>query len=209
MENNRGQSIFLSVVGIATLLVAIIGATFAYFSITVTGNDTASSIYVRTAQVGGVTFDGTGAGIVVTNAYPGWHDSKQFTIKTDDDTDPSATVQYTIELVVDQGQLASTATSGEFVYSLTPSSVGGENAAITDANVPATTTTIATGTLTGSMTHTYTFEMEILEKGTEQNHLQGKLFEGKIQVNVSTAQGLRTWDDQTSNWKPYTVQQGG
>jgi len=32
MENRRGNEIFLGVVGVATLLVAIIGATFAYFS---------------------------------------------------------------------------------------------------------------------------------------------------------------------------------
>ena len=32
MGENKGQTIFLSVIGIATLLVAIIGATFAYFT---------------------------------------------------------------------------------------------------------------------------------------------------------------------------------
>ena len=32
MTENKGQTIFLSVIGIATLLVAIIGATFAYFT---------------------------------------------------------------------------------------------------------------------------------------------------------------------------------
>ena len=54
MENNRGQSIFLSVVGIATLLVAIVGATFAYFSLTVQGNNTASTISVTAATLGDV-----------------------------------------------------------------------------------------------------------------------------------------------------------
>ena len=38
MENNKGQTIFLSVIGIATLLVAIVGATFAWFSTTISGN---------------------------------------------------------------------------------------------------------------------------------------------------------------------------
>lgn len=60
MDNNKGQTIFLSVIGIATLLVAIIGATFAYFSITVTGNEQASSIFVTTATLGQINFvDGT------------------------------------------------------------------------------------------------------------------------------------------------------
>ena len=40
-ENNRkGTGVFYAVVGVATLVVAIIGATFAYFSATATNNDT-------------------------------------------------------------------------------------------------------------------------------------------------------------------------
>lgn len=38
MENRNGQGIFLGVVGVATLVVAIIGATFAYFSAQIVGN---------------------------------------------------------------------------------------------------------------------------------------------------------------------------
>ena len=34
MENKKGNGVFLGVVAVATLIVAIIGATFAYFSIT-------------------------------------------------------------------------------------------------------------------------------------------------------------------------------
>ena len=40
MENKKGAGIFLGVVSVATLIVAIIGATFAYFSATVTGSNT-------------------------------------------------------------------------------------------------------------------------------------------------------------------------
>lgn len=39
MENRRGSGIFLGVVGVATLIVAIIGATFAYFSASATGDN--------------------------------------------------------------------------------------------------------------------------------------------------------------------------
>ena len=40
MENKRGSGIFLGVVGVATLVVAIIGATFAFFSASATANNT-------------------------------------------------------------------------------------------------------------------------------------------------------------------------
>lgn len=39
MENRRGNGIFLGIVSVATLIVAIIGATFAYFSATTTSNE--------------------------------------------------------------------------------------------------------------------------------------------------------------------------
>lgn len=39
-ENRKGPGVFYAVVGVATLVVAIIGATFAYFSVTVTPDNT-------------------------------------------------------------------------------------------------------------------------------------------------------------------------
>ena len=208
MENNRGQSIFLSVVGIATLLVAIVGATFAYFSISVRGNETASSIKVTTAKVGGVNFNGQTAGVEVTNAYPGWSSSKQFSISTDEGTDPTAEIVYGISLIVENGQLATAAPAGEFIYSLTGSGSCGTLAAnVTDQDLPATTPAngIGSGTLVGECTHTYTFDMELVETNVPQNDLQGKSYFALIQITVADDQGLRTWDDQRSTWKPWTA----
>ena len=51
MENKNGQGIFYGVIGVATLVVAIIGATFAYFSASVTGNG--DNIEGNTANVAG------------------------------------------------------------------------------------------------------------------------------------------------------------
>ena len=49
MENNNGRGIFYGVIGVATLVVAIIGATFAYFSASVTaeGNVTAGTANIQ------------------------------------------------------------------------------------------------------------------------------------------------------------------
>ncbi len=44
MENRNGQGIFLGVVSVATLIVAIIGATFAFFSAQVTANESGDNI---------------------------------------------------------------------------------------------------------------------------------------------------------------------
>src|SRR5574344_258427 len=69
MDNNKGQTIFLSVIGVATLLVAIIGATFAWFSVQITGNENASSIIITTATLGNVVFT-DGNEITLTDIRP-------------------------------------------------------------------------------------------------------------------------------------------
>ncbi len=51
MENKNGQGIFYGVIGVATLVVAIIGATFAYFS---------ASASTNTGDIQGTTLGGTG-----------------------------------------------------------------------------------------------------------------------------------------------------
>ena len=46
MENKSGQGIFYGVIGVATLVVAIIGATFAYFSASASGNGRSERAHV-------------------------------------------------------------------------------------------------------------------------------------------------------------------
>lgn len=52
MENKRGNEIFLGVVGVATLLVAIIGATFAYFSASAVSNNDAIKVQSANLSLG-------------------------------------------------------------------------------------------------------------------------------------------------------------
>jgi len=220
MENNRGQSIFLSVVGIATLLVAIVGATFAYFSISVTGNDTASSIIVTTAKLGGVTFSGTTAGIEVEDVYPGFTETKTFTISTDGTADASATVDYIVNLhtVTDatitsaKDLAAAAATKHDFTYTVgvTSASAGTATPAAnsTNADMPATdgVVELGTGRLVGAnCVHTWTFTVLLKESSTDQNELQGLGYRGTIQVVVATTDGLRTWDNTASSWVQYPL----
>ena len=51
MEENKSKGIFLGVVGVATLIVAIIGATFAYFVASASGN--ANAVQAAGANVSG------------------------------------------------------------------------------------------------------------------------------------------------------------
>ena len=71
MNENGGKSnsILLTVIGIATLLVVVVGATFAYFAATATGDSNASSILITAGQGGSIVVEG-GEAITLTGIYP-------------------------------------------------------------------------------------------------------------------------------------------
>ena len=70
MENNKRQTIFLSVIGIATLLVAVLGATYAWFSTTLSG--TGASTQVTTATISNLRINSTSITAPTGKILPGW-----------------------------------------------------------------------------------------------------------------------------------------
>ncbi len=69
MEKGRNNAILLTVVGIATLLVTIAGATFAFFTARLTDGNQTSTVTIQAADTGVLGFNG-GALITVENIYP-------------------------------------------------------------------------------------------------------------------------------------------
>lgn len=74
MENNNGKGIFYGVIGVATLIVAIIGATFAYFTATtrsgqlITGSAATASLDVKVDRLTGYS-EGEGAASATEAKY--------------------------------------------------------------------------------------------------------------------------------------------
>ena len=128
MEDGKGQSIFLSIIGIATLLVAVVGATFAWFSINVSGNEDSSGMVFYTNNLGQVSF--TDGKEINLELAPGVFTTKEFTVE---ETDPSAVgqIKYNIVLNVVSNTLTPNA-DGQFVHSLT--STGNTNEGTTVIN---------------------------------------------------------------------------
>ena len=182
MENGKGQTIFLSVIGIATLLVAIVGATFAWFSATITGNEEASSVYVQAATLG-ITFT-DGQEINLDKVAPGATDTKTFTVAAD----ASATIAQTYTINFDV--TANSFEQNELVYTLDGTGDGAV-ADIAETAVPAVgTNALGNGTLATGATHSYTMVVTFKEMSSEQNYNQGKIFAGAIQVvsgNISAS----------------------
>ena len=101
MENKRGTTVLLTVIGIATLLVAVVGATFAYFTATVTGDEDATKVTVTSATLGTITFregDILTLGTEAVPAYPGARTSKTFEVEAD--AQSTVGVDYVVSLDV-------------------------------------------------------------------------------------------------------------
>jgi hypothetical protein len=104
MDNNRQNTLLLTVIAVATLLVAVIGATFAYFTARTTGTETTSTVVVTAARLAITYEDGTGSVVTAnTNIEPSEDPliTKNFTLTpTLNTTDPGMNMPYTLNLIV-------------------------------------------------------------------------------------------------------------
>ncbi len=80
MEKGRKDTVLLTVIGIATLLVAIVGATFAFFTARITNNDTNSTLTIRSSSGGSTMF--YSSTLTAQNIYPrGTGNSEPWVVK--------------------------------------------------------------------------------------------------------------------------------
>lgn len=173
MGENKGQTIFLSVIGIATLLVAIIGATFAYFTTSMGG--TQGTVKATTAKIGAASF--TAQSVSGTAVLPGWtSDAKSVTVTlgpSDYDVKYTCTLDMTTNPLTD--------------LTLT---VAGTNAQTTvngKLKPGATKTVIASGTLAKSATEqtaSMTYTLDFPETGADQNAQQGATIAGTVSCSL-------------------------
>ena len=190
MGEVKGQAIFLSIVGICTLLVAIVGATFAWFSITVTGNENPTDIVINSGTLGQVNFN-DGTAIDIKSLMPGNFTTKTFTVSQ---TDPSATgkISYNIVLNVKANTLTPVA-QGAFIHSLksTGNTNGGTLAIMNETEVPENSFIIGSGVIEGYESHQYEYTIGLKNLNINQNAAQGKTFSGYLSV-VLTNDGIQS-----------------
>ncbi len=182
MGDNRGQTIFLSVIGIATLLVAIIGATFAYFTTTMTG--TQGNISVGSATLPKITYSADS--ITASDIYPGWSSGeKTATISVDDSGKGKFAYECTLNVTSNTKfkdlELTVTAGTGATIDAgvQSPKTISSE-----DGEEGVQEIKLASGTIeaTGSATsHTFTYKLDFKDTEIEQNEQQG----GNIAATVT------------------------
>lgn len=125
MNENGGKSstILLTVIGIATLLVVVTGATFAYFAAIVNGDDTATSVYVKAATDGRtITFEG-GDPLKLSGIYPreeAWG-TKTVKITSTGVTggDAAAKSKYTFKIVIGENGFTENGDDAYIQYTFT------------------------------------------------------------------------------------------
>lgn len=194
----RKNVIFLTVVAIATLLVAVVGATFAYFSTTVKTNvtDDANKASVTTAKYSEstITFTTTGNKIEMTDAIPGDSKSTTFTIANTGNTDINYNIAWksvTNTFNAKDADYVGTAPAtqaDELVYSL--ACTGGTTIPAAEKTMPLNdaddNAKIATDvTVKANQTATCTLTVTFKDTNSEQNYNQGRAFTGTVDVTTN------------------------
>lgn len=182
MENDerRNNTVLLTILSVATLLVALVGATFAYFTARVTDGDKGSSIIIQTATLSIIYHDGNN--LTASGIIPGWSDIKS--IEIENPTNYAAV--YTLRWK--PGMFNDLATKDELVYSVNCTGEGAPdpivNAVLPGSN-PATTDVVdiySMQRIPGLTTHTCTLTFEFKEMNSEQNYNQSRTFYGTLEL---------------------------
>lgn len=173
----RKNNILLVVIGIATLLVAIVSATFAYFTATITRTNETNSVIIKTATIE-ITYD-NGNEVNVDTLMPGVTiPSKVVSIKND----TAYNAVYSLEW---QANVVNTFVNKEdFTYTVTCTGTDAQSKA--EAQMPAasadTQPILTLVTLPANTTHVCTFAFTYTDNLLNQNSDQGKEFSGNFEI---------------------------
>ncbi len=208
MKEGRNNTILLTVIGIATLLVAVAGATFAYFSAQSKYEDQNSTLTITAGSGGSMKFE---SGLIdLKNIYPreaAWA-TKGFAIKNTSVNATDADIKYKLSLV-STTDFSSDALTYEFAEAgtdgacINPKIENNEITGCTDAELAkstaqtgdvtaaAKTGNLTTGTIelgtgsfkAGTKNQTHVYKLTIFFKnktGVNQNADQDKSYNGYI-----------------------------
>ena len=193
MNENGGKSstILLTVIGIATLLVVVVGATFAFFAAQITG-DTASSVVIQTAADGTVVeFTGTNQNDV-HNIFPretAWS-TQPFSLSSNGGNEVASAgdVVYTITLNYENGFTGDAAGIQYEVVKKELTEGAASTVEKTKQDLPTTGTSLVLGTVTVARGKAFTasYELNIYYKNSTSVN-QNTNSEHSLKYHVSFA----------------------
>lgn len=201
MGEKKSSTILLTVIGIATLLVTLVGATFAYFTAGFdeqyqNGDNDGKDVIVTAANLGEITF-AHGDTVTLNNVLPGDSDTKTFTISAAQATVPIDYVIY-LDTTVNSVATGKTETpnlvakltsSNATATSLLDGTTGKSILSTTNYapdNSEETKVEIGRGKLAVGVSDTWTLTVTLNETEGPQNDDQGRAYTGTIVVEAAT-----------------------
>ena len=158
--------VFLTVLAVATLLTAVVGTTFAYFTATVTNTNTPTATSITTATDLGITYS-DGDQIGMTNIVPGQYTDEKTITVTNNSTTTAMRYQITWDEVTNTFSRGASNTTDDLVYSLTS---GGTSKIGTTGYASAATTndyvTTTLGAMSGTKAYSVTGGKATIDAGT-------------------------------------------
>lgn len=154
----------------ALFLIISGGITYAYFTASVSGNDTAKAVEITTGTMA-LKLDGTTI-TSLNNAYPGAYHTIKFSVENTG----TLPVTYSLTMI----DVENTFVNNELIYSISSTNSGGS---INSAIAPLENTNLITNiTIQPDVIQEYTMTLHFKETGSNQNSNQGALFSGKVQI---------------------------
>lgn len=185
---NRSKDLSLVIITVLTIIMVMVGVTFAYF--TTKMNGTNGFVNLSTMKVGDITFDGGADFTNSTDIVPGWKETKTFTITT-----PATDVKSTVYIRLDY-----TNAFQDLTWSLTGTGANSEITGVIPTASTSTTVTLVTLTINPSssaQTFNYSLTIELPNKTTNQDYDQGKTFTGTLYADLGN--GINTIYYNSSN----------
>ncbi len=181
MNENGGKSstILLTVIGIATLLVVVTGATFAFFAANVKGADTAKSIQIQAASDGtAITMDGFDQ-ITLKGIYPkaeAWVKDKEVSFTLPEVSGSTTVSAYSFDLVVTSNSFKAGYLTFTFAKKSLSANVSDEDGTATKKAINGTTavTNIAHGKVARNAATTVVYYLNVYFDEKEENQNDGQ-----------------------------------
>ena len=190
-KDNRNNRIILLILGVATVLIALIGATFAYFTSVIRYNNAPQSVTLTTVQVQGLEYTASDT-LSLVDAIPNNNktDTQTFTIYNPNAT---AVITYDMFLKTDLNEFTITEYDSdddgedeEFANQLIVTITGGQSGTVvldlTDGTNTADKTIVENVRLAGHETDEYTATIKFADINIPQDNNQGCTYVGHIDV---------------------------
>lgn len=182
-ENNKGSMIILTIIGIATLLVAVIGATFAYFTVTINYKTPPAEVEVKSSTMV-IEYESLN-NIKYEGAIPGRPDeaaNNKLRFKVTSANDMMNASKYDVYLKITKNEFVNDENKENLVFYLYQTKVGESQGATNKKNSTA-------GSLYAATKENYEFKgIEALE----ENRITGTKQIGVIPVNTDPTNNADT-----------------